>query len=332
MLTIRMSSAGYCPRRLSAMLLGATGASTPKWLAESADEGNWHEARLKEELRSLGCDVIDEQREVRANWIALKDVELVGHIDGRIKNIRGLFDSKFVLHYINCSRRDVEAYVDSPIDHQLLEVKSFSYLEHQRWMAEGFDGYFKHYAVQHALYREALDQVDGISLLASKDRSGGARNIFFVGPGLVDLNDIHDTVNRVAMCALQGDLHPGKYDPESLECRRCNYRATQCVEKIQAVNDPKLLVAIEDYISGASMEKEGKALKDQAKDILVAFATANRLRSWTIGDYSVTYSTYPRENVSIKKLEAIMDRSKFEEAVSTSIIERIIINDHRKED
>ena len=43
----RMSSAGYCPRRLGAIRLGMEATPVPNWVQQSAEEGNWHEERIK---------------------------------------------------------------------------------------------------------------------------------------------------------------------------------------------------------------------------------------------------------------------------------------------
>ena len=42
----RMSSAGYCPRRLSAARLEHEPAEAPAWLERAAEEGRWHEQRI----------------------------------------------------------------------------------------------------------------------------------------------------------------------------------------------------------------------------------------------------------------------------------------------
>lgn len=78
-----MSASGYCPKRQSARLLGTIEPSAPpKWLQSSAEEGNWHEARLKAELVDEGCQILDEQRELVLHYPRF---DLVGHIDGRTK-------------------------------------------------------------------------------------------------------------------------------------------------------------------------------------------------------------------------------------------------------
>ena len=50
----RMSSAGKCPRALSAELLGYQAEEKPSWLEQAANEGNWHEKRIKDERDRYG--------------------------------------------------------------------------------------------------------------------------------------------------------------------------------------------------------------------------------------------------------------------------------------
>jgi hypothetical protein len=323
-LTIRMSSSGYCERRLSAMLLGRDGISPPRWLSESADEGNWHETRMKDELRKLGCVVTDEQRELTLNEEGYKEV---GHIDGNMLISPAVLSSPlFTIHYIDCSPTDVD--FQAP---HLLEVKTFSFLEHQRWISEGWDNYFKTYACQHTMYRTALG--DKLSFLATKDRSGGARNLYIIGKDPVDIIELRTKLANVVKYVEQGDLVPASFNHESLECRRCSYRASQCMPKLIPVDETDVVTAAHDYRDGRQQEKEGKALAEEARDLLKAYAKKKQLTQWTtIDGLVVSYSSFPREDISIKGLSAFMPREQFEEAITRSQVEKITVTDSRRED
>lgn len=323
MITFRMSSTGYCARRLSAMLLGKEGGESPRWLQESANEGNWHEARLKQELTALGCQVIDEQRELR---MPLDGCEAVGHIDGRVAMTPAFYSSPlFTHHYIDCSPADLDSAF------HCLEVKTFSFLEHQRWISEGFDGYFRSYAFQHTMYRQALGEK--LSFLTTKDRSGGARNLYIIGKDLVEMGEIKEKLAKVVQYVEQGDLVPIDFDSQSLECRRCQYRTSQCLSKLPQVDDAEVMIAAQDYFSGRQQEKEGKLLADQSKELLVAYAKRKQLRRWSTGEFVVSYSSFPREDVSIRRLLEVMPREQFEEAVSVSQVDRItVVNSNKEED
>ena len=120
----RMSEAGKCPRALSAMRLGYEAEPKPEWLERTANEGNWHEQRIIEELRADDIAVVRQQEEVKLDYPLFT---LIGHIEGTI------YDHK-----------DTE---------DLFEVKSMSQFEFDRWMRDYFRA-FPHYADQLALYME----------------------------------------------------------------------------------------------------------------------------------------------------------------------------------
>jgi hypothetical protein len=317
-----MSSSGHCARRLGADLLGEDASGFPAWLQTSADEGNWHEARLKNEMRELGCQVTDEQLELR---VSRSGYESVGHIDGSLLITSSLLASPlWTIHYIDSSKSDVDLQ-----NKHLLEVKTFSFLEHQRWIAEGFDGYFKAYAAQHTMYRNALGE-RGISYLATKDRSGGARNLYIIGKDPLSIDDIWTKLDEVAQCVEQGDLPKREFDHDSLECRRCNVKAG-CLSHLPSVNEEEVLQAAEDYVAGREQEKEGKTLKEQARDLLIAYAKRTQQDKWLARDWVVSYLHFPRESVSIRGLLQIMEREQFEQAISVAQVEEVKITAKRVE-
>jgi hypothetical protein len=323
MISIRMSSAGYCKRKLSAMLLGREATSTPKWLSESAEEGNWHEDRLIQELTNLGCEVIDRQLELQTRG---EGFQAIGHIDGRIKLSPKLFESPlFTIHYMDCTKADIEFSI-----FHLLEIKSLSFLEHQRWIAEGFDGYFKYYGSQHTMYRNALSSP--LSLLISKDRSGGARNIFIMGKDPVPVLEVMAQLKEVAAAAEQGDLVPMTFNPDNLECRRCSFRTSQCVKEFPKIEEAEMVQASRDYRAGRDQESAGKLLAEQARDIMIAYAKRKGMKKWIAGGWPVSYSSYPRNTISISALDAIMPREQFEAAINTSIVEKITVTNPDKEE
>lgn len=305
----RMSQAGYCPRRLSAMLLEKPGAASPSWLATAAEEGNWHEQRLKQELRDLGCEVVDEQRELKLEY---PEFTLIGHIDGLDRLSMKAIDSPLF-----------EVRLDPEMDltqFMLLEVKSFSFLEHQRWLKGMFEA-FPNYKAQSDFYKLALGE-DSVTY-AVKDRSGGARHLYVTKGGQSSVPDVIEKLTMVVQYVTDGELAPAEFDPTSIECRRCQYRATLCSPAKLVVTDAKVIEAAADYLEGSAMRKLGNELTESAKKILVGFAQQNNMARWDAGPYSVSYSHYPRESISIKRLGAIMPREAFEEAISTAEIDRV---------
>lgn len=320
---LRMSSSGYCPKRLSAILLGTSGEKAPPWLESSAEEGQVHEERIKNELRDLGCLVVDEQKEV---FIDFPTFRLVGHIDGRIKLSGEVLDSsRFNTTFVDCHRADVDFS-----QFYLLEVKTFSYLELQQWLNGGFEA-FPWYADQSTCYERALC-VDTMVYVV-KDRSSGTRRLYVIKGERGSMPEIIDRLEMVVQYTSRGQLAPATFDLDSRECRRfCAYRNALCSPDKAIVDDVEVDRAAHDYCKGRRLENEGKALVDEAKVVLVDYAKAKGLNRWVSGRYDVTYSTYPRESISIRGLEEIMPRSRFESAINVSTIERVRVIDSKGEE
>jgi len=109
--TFRMSSAGKCPRALSAQLLGVEGEAIPDFVMRAAEEGNWHEARIIEKLKEQD-NIFDQQLEVVLEYPSFN---LIGHIDGKVQDY------------------DLQRGV------KLLEIKTMSQYEFDRWMKGRFE-------------------------------------------------------------------------------------------------------------------------------------------------------------------------------------------------
>jgi len=307
--TFRMSSAGYCPKKLSAMLLGKPGTAPPPWLAMAAEEGNWHEARIKQELRELGCEVVDEQKELKLEY---PEFILLGHIDGRARLSDRILDNPLFEVYLD-PRVDLDLFT-------LLEVKTFSFLEHHRWLKGTFEA-FPNYRAQSECYMEALGL--DCRTYATKDRSGGARHLYVDKVEVSSVPSIVEKLTTVVQYATEGELAPAEFDPGSIECRRCQYRSIMCSPAKVVVTDTKVVEAAADYLEGSALRKLGNELTESAREILVGFALQNNVIRWDAGPYSVSYSHYPRESISIKRLEAMMPREAFEEAIGVSEIDRV---------
>jgi len=108
MLTFRASESGKCPRALTAKYLDYEAIPAPDWLERSAKEGKWHEERIIAELVAEGYEVSESQFECFRRF---PEFVLTGHIDG--------IASKDGVEY-------------------LLEIKSMSQFEFDRWMRGNF--------------------------------------------------------------------------------------------------------------------------------------------------------------------------------------------------
>jgi hypothetical protein len=124
----RMSSAGHCPRRIGYKRLNYEPLPVPSWLAQSAEEGNWHESRIIAELAQKENKLVTNRQEEFV--LDFPTFQVIGHIDGVItENGRAT---------------------------QLLEVKSMSQQEYSRWTRGRFIE-FPWYEAQMTLYLHATE-------------------------------------------------------------------------------------------------------------------------------------------------------------------------------
>jgi len=217
----RMSSAGACPKKLGWQRLGKIGTEAPAWLDTAAEEGNWHEQRIKNEMRAADWQVYDEQREIVLEYPTFL---LVGHIDGICE--------------------------DRESNHYLLEVKSMSQFEFDRWMKGKFE-VFPAYAAQVTLYMAGTELDKGRYVV--KNRSSGYKDEFIIEEPPTSLESIVNTITEVEKLALSGQVMDMEYDPSSVECRRCEFNNV-CMPA-EVVREER------DLIDAARLWREAKALE-----------------------------------------------------------------------
>jgi len=241
----RMSSAGNCPKRLSAKRLGIEAEPLPAFVYTAAEEGNWHETRIKDELKKEMVAVIDEQKEL---IIEHETFKLVGHIDGII--------------------------VETENENKLLEIKTMSQYQFDKWMKSGFIA-FPNYAAQLACYSTASGLSDVCYIV--KNRSSGykdVRNFTIVGNKLFNTAEILVKITEVERLALKGELYPAEFNIDNIECKRCEYKQL-CLPIAKVINgvDSKILQsAVDSWRTGNKLAKQGKGLIESAKEILKVYA------------------------------------------------------------
>lgn len=280
----RMSSAGKCARALSAQKLGIKPAAVPAWLSRAGEEGKWHEKRLVNELREEGYEVYDQQKEltiVKNNW------KLTGHIDG-------------------VASKGGQVY--------LLEIKSMSQYEFDRWMRGKFLEFLS-YADQITCYMTAGSFVQTLYLV--KNRSSGYidRDIL-VGPPS-DPEIIFSKIDRVEEWVAKHKLYPAEFSLSELECRRCFFRTQICVqekENLPEATKAELTKAAVQVKEGLAQKKAGEDLYREGKGILTGYMSVispDKKHSFRVDDVLVSHfrvpaygdfsSSYPR-----KELEEIV--------------------------
>ena len=239
----RMSSAGRCPRALSAEKLGYKPEPAPLWLQRTADEGKWHEERLVNQLIEEGYEVYYRQIELA---IKKDNYQIVGHIDG-------------------IASKDGQKY--------LLEIKSMSQYEFDRWMRARFLEFLS-YADQITCYMEASGLKKALYLV--KNRSSGYIDRDILNGTPSDPSIIYSKLSAVTVSVAKKELYPAEFSPSELECRRCFFRNVICIpdkKELSKATETELLNAVYLVKQGNALIEEGKELFDAGKSTLGGYLT-----------------------------------------------------------
>lgn len=215
---IRMSESGKCARALSAKLLGYEPTPAPTWLETSANEGIWHEMRIKAELVEQGYSPEQYQDEYVLDFPSF---HLVGHIDGIVTE-----DGEWSAYASN---------KPMPLS-KLLEIKSMSQFEFDRWMRGNFKE-FPQYASQITCYMEATGLAECLYIVKNRNNGYEDRRVLTEKP--MHMTKIIGHLTDVTNHILGNQLVPKDFDPQSLECRRCEYKHLCIPEPI--VPEPVLI-------------------------------------------------------------------------------------------
>jgi len=258
-LTFRMSESGKCARALTAKYLGYESTPAPDWLERQAEEGKWHEARIVNELESEGYIIIDQQQEITLEFPSFT---LVGHYDTKVVK-----DGAW-------SR--LNSKEPMPLQ-QLVEIKSMSQFEFDRWMRGNFKE-FPQYASQITCYMEATGLKECLYIVKNRNNGYEDRRILTEKP--CELPDIK--LGLVVNYINNKILAPADFDPQSLECRRCEYRHLCLPEprELTPVEQAGLNSAADKWRQGKQLVSEGQVLIDQAKEVFEDHTIATGIYKW----------------------------------------------------
>lgn len=289
----RASGIYQCKRRLLAVRLGVGGGEeAPPWLEQAAREGSRHEQWIKDDLRATGIVVVDG-RDI--NGVDEDGNELPCPIC-----LERFGDKRYGIH-VEIEHREPEFIVFGHMDGRdasipdipsVLEVKTFSHFEFERWMRDRWEG-FPTYANQLTIYMTADKAVQ--ALYVAKNRSSGKTVREFLGEPPRNIDDILVHIGVVEEWAVRfgtPDI-PAEFNPASIECKRCPYTSVlECVKPVEISGDAKnaLLHAEADYVMGKTLEKEAKGLIDGAKEVFAAYSEQEELagRTWkTPGGFAI---------------------------------------------
>jgi len=263
-LEFRMSSAGTCARALSAEILGNEIEPLPEFVYKAAEEGNWHEKRIKEQLKSEGFNVHDEQLELVLEYPSFN---LVGHIDGKVKNI-------IFAHNVNAP------------EEKLLEIKSMSQFQFDKWMKEGFSG-FPSYAAQITCYMEATGLNECLYIVKNRSSGYESRRVLTEKP--MHMTEIIAKLTEVNNYVLSGELVPIEFNSNNLECRRCGYK-NLCipeVEELTTVEQADLESATDNWREGKKLVGQGNELMNNAKEMLEHHTRATNQTKWRFNELAI---------------------------------------------
>jgi len=269
---IRMSESGRCPKALSAELLGYEPESLPAFVEKAAEEGKWHEDRIVSQL----VHVSDRQKELTLDFPSFT---LLGHIDG--------------IYHPN---------LNNPNSNQLLEIKSMSQYEFDRWMKEGFKG-FPNYASQITCYMEATELKECLYIV--KNRSSGYEDREVLSEPPSDFSALINKLTWVEECVDGKHLAESEFDPQSIECRRCEYKAL-CVpeaKELTPVEEADLSAAVKNWRQGKQLISEGQELVDKARETLENHTRATNILKWRHSGLAILLvhikeqTTYPKANL-----------------------------------
>jgi CRISPR/Cas system-associated exonuclease Cas4 (RecB family) len=255
----RMSAAGHCPKALSAELLHYDHEPVPDWLESAAEEGNWHEKRIKEQLQQAGYVITGEQLELEKEFDTFI---LTGHIDGLIRNSHGI---------------------------KLLEIKSMSQFEFDRWMRGNFSE-FPQYQAQIACYMSVLELKEVVYVVKNRNNGYVDKQIFSIDTMPDTFSNIITQLAEITRYVNNNVLVPIEPDFSSLQCKRCNYKhlCIKSKEDMQIQDEAAIKLAVDTWRKGKKLETEGKQLIDEAKGVLTEQLLASELEKFYYDDLAVS--------------------------------------------
>ena len=289
-----VSSCGYCAKALSFRRLGISGKEKPELVSTAAEEGNLHETAIKAKLISDGYRVFAEQQ------VFFKKTELfdlIGHIDGKVMP------------------------PELPESTMLLECKSMSEFEYNRWLRGNFHE-FRTYAAQLSCYFQmtGLDK----ALYIVKNRNSGATVkpypiISVNSPVLPAFDSIIAKLTHIETLALQNKCVEVEFDPSALECRRCDY-INYCAPPFRASPQSAVILdaAVQEWRRGKDMEDQAKKIIDSAREILAEHcATTPQLKFFWNGLNIQSIHT-KRETYEKKELEKLFTKEQLKPALKVT--------------
>jgi hypothetical protein len=292
----RMSSVGHCQKALGLQRLGVIGKAKPESLSSTAEEGNLHELAIKSRLRSEGYDVYGEQNEYK---VSTPLFDLIGHIDGIAKEANG--------------------------DISLLECKSMSEFEFARWRKGQFSE-FPYYAAQLSCYFHVTQLSSALYIVKNRNNGLTLRH-FFTTENVPLFQSILDKLTHIETLALQNKCAEAEYNPDAVECRRCDY-INNCAPTFKPTIQQTIILdaAVAEWRRGKALEAQAKEIIESSRVLFEEHAAALPQRKFFLSGLNVQLITTKRETYEKKELLKLFSEEALKPAlkVSTSTSLRIL--------
>jgi hypothetical protein len=289
-----ISGIGKCAKALWAYRNNVKGEPVPEWVKSSAEEGTMQEAVVKNKLRKMGwtieeaevCKKCNNERKGMHVELDCGDIHMIGHMDGRAQRVD------------DTSKR-------------VLEVKTMSQFEFDRWMKGKFEA-FPVYAAQLTTYMQA-DKTDK-ALYAVKNRNNGYLDILVLNEPPMKFTDVIKNVEL----STHKEIPDIEADFTTLECRRCAFKKALCIKtKDQMVvqNEAELDEACKLYREGSVELESGEAKIKQAKAILLEHTIAVKMKKYIYNNLAISLVERGYKGYNAKKLEELFTEKQLKPAL-----------------
>lgn len=287
------------------MRLGYEPEPAPEWLDRAAKEGKWHEGRIITELLNEGYIIKEQQTEVSLDFPSFT---VLGHIDATYYDMK---DNGVV---------------------KLLEIKSMSQFEFDRWMKGGFEA-FPQYAAQLTCYMEATGL--GECLYIVKNRNNGYEDRRIITGQPSDFEAIVAKLDNIEKCAPVEDVPaPADFDPNNIECKRCEFKylCVKTKEDMTQATVAELLEAARLVREGRKLVAEGEVLFNEGRDRFKEHTLATGVNKWRFANLVLNLFPVHKESYDKKRLLELFSPEQLEPALKVQDYEQFRIDDLEKED
>jgi len=259
----RASSLGNCVKALTAARLGYEAFPHPDWLLKKFDEGNAAEPILIDRFLSYYPNVdwymLDPNDE--ASYGAYPHVKYMNTHDGQ-------FTCQIPVGATAVIRGHMDGIAANGTGGRVvIECKAFAASYWDKYMSKGIEA-FPYYATQLSLYMHATG-LPGMFVIGLKNADGiiddeSPLHVDWFDTPPIGLGAIKARVAKIERIAATGELPA--CDQNQYPCQFVYLHDEQEKDEVPEIVSPELDAFAELYEQGCVLEKEGKGLKEFAKE------------------------------------------------------------------